>query len=374
MSHNPETDITMMREALKLAEQGRGYVSPNPLVGCVIANKHQQIIGKGFHERYGDSHAEVNAVRSVRDKSELDGATVYVSLEPCAHHGKTPPCAEMLAELPVSRIVYAAGDPNPKVNGKGAKLLREAGKKVTEGILEDDARKQNEFFFHHIQTGKPFITLKIAQTLDGYIAALDGSSQWITGKSARERVHLWRSHYDAVMIGSNTALQDNPKLTVRHVEGRNPKRIVIDGPGLLPDYLHLFSDQHEEKTILVTHNQKKVSERSDPMLQLMGKDYFRGQTIVVQKHDGHSDLREAILKLGSLNISSVLVEGGNQLSTALLRHNLVDKIHVFMAPKLLGAGTRSLHHLGVERMSEILSLRNVTWEQVGDDFLCTGYL
>ncbi len=374
MANSVKSDEYYMQRALQLAEKGRGYVAPNPLVGCVIVNQEGVIVGEGFHERYGEAHAEVNAVNSVEDSSELLNATVYITLEPCAHQGKTPPCANMLAGLPVKRVVYALGDPNPKVNGKGEQILRDAGKIVSKGVLENEAKLQNEFFLYHITTGKPFITLKIAQTLDGYTAALDGTSQWITGKPAREMVHLWRSQYDAVMIGRNTALEDNPKLTVRHVEGRNPLRIVIDGQFSLPRNLHLFSDQHEEKTIVITHNTSKAREESDPVLSLLDQDYFRGRTVLVGKRESHSDLREAIIKLGKMGISSVLVEAGNNLATALLSQNLVDKLHIFTAPKLLGSGTRSVSHIGIERINEMISLHKVEWNQVGDDMLCTAYL
>lgn len=364
-----------MKLALKIAGGGAGYVSPNPMVGCVIVDTDGNKIGQGYHERYGQAHAEVNAVNSVKEKSLLKDATLYVTLEPCAHDGKTPPCCEMLAELPLKRVVVAMEDPTEKVNGKGIKKLREAGTEVDVGLMEDEARRLNEFFLHYNDYNLPFVTLKIAQTLDGYIAAPDGDSQWISGDKARKKVHEWRSRYDAVMVGRNTALLDNPRLTVRHVDGRQPRRIVIDGKLDLPKELNLFTDQYEEKTIILTHNKEKFENEADPMLSMLQSDYFRGSTLLVPEKDGHTDLNEAFKKLAAEHkITSILVEAGQNLATALLRERLVDKLACFVAPKLLGGGTRSVMGMGIQRMNEILSFRKSNWEQIGEDMLFTGYL
>lgn len=363
-----------MKLALEVAEGGAGYVSPNPMVGCVIVNEEDNKIGQGCHERYGQAHAEVNAVESVKDKSLLKNATLYVTLEPCSHQGKTPPCADLLADLPIRRVVVAMEDPTEKVSGKGIKKLRDAGKEVDVGLMKDQAQKLNEFFLHREHYGMPFVTLKIAQTLDGYIAAPDGNSEWITGKASRKQVHKWRSRYDAVMVGRNTALLDNPRLTVRHVEGRQPKRIVIDGKLDLPKDLNLFTDQYEEKTIVLTHNKEKFENEADPMLSMLQPDYFRGATLLVSEKDGHTDLKEALKKLSSEHqITSVLVEAGQNLATALLRDRLVDKLACFVAPKMLGGGTRSVLDLDIQHMNEILSFRESRWEPVEDDMLFTGY-
>lgn len=366
-------DAKWMAEALELAKQGKGAVSPNPLVGCVIVDKDGNKIGEGYHRKFGEAHAEVNAVESVKDPKALKGATVYVTLEPCSHHGKTPPCAMMLAKLPIYRVVVAMKDPNPEVDGKGILHLRNKGIEVEIGVLQEEAEKLNEFFIHHQTFGRPFITLKIAQTADGYLAAADGESQWITGKKSRKLVHIWRSEYDAVLVGRTTAITDNPSLTVRHVSGRQPKRVVIDGPYELPKELNLFSDKFEEKTTIITWNKEASSTDADPMLKLMKQNYFRGDIIQVSKVDGHADLRQAFKILGNKGISSVLVEGGQQLSSALLKLGLVDKIELFIAPKLLGAGTRSLIGIGINKMRDIAELKDVTWTQIGDDMLLTGY-
>ncbi len=362
-----------MAKALELASQGRGCVSPNPLVGCVIISESGELIGEGYHKKIGEAHAEVRAVESVSDPERLNGATVYVNLEPCAHFGKTPPCADMLAKLPIQRVVIGMKDPNPKVDGQGILKLKNAGKEVTVGVMQKEAEQLNEFFIHHQTYGRPFITLKIAQTADGFVAAADGESKWISGTQSRKLVHKWRSEYDAVMIGRNTALADNPSLTVRHVSGRQPRRVVIDGPYELPRDLNLFSDKHEEKTIVLTWNKKASEEDADPMLKVMKQNYFRGEVVQTSRLEGHVNLREAFRLLGEKGITSVLVEGGQQLSSALIKEGLVDKLELFIAPKILGSGTRSILNIGIDRMRDIAELRDVTWQKVGDDMLLTGY-
>ena len=362
-----------MRQALELAEKGKGYVAPNPLVGCVIVSEEDEVIGKGYHKKFGEAHAEVNAIQSVEDPEKLKNATVYVTLEPCSHHGKTPPCAPMLAQLPIKRVVIAMKDPNPEVNGKGILHLRNNGVEVETGVLIKKAEELNEFFIHHLTFGRPFVTLKIAQTADGFLAAADGESQWITCKQSRKLVHRWRAVYDAVLVGRTTAMVDNPSLTVRHVTGRQPQRIVIDGPYELPRDLNLFSDKFEDKTTVITWNKEASSTDADPMLKMMQQNYFRGHILQVAKVDGHADLRQALKVLGEKGISSILVEGGQQLSSALIRQGLVDKLELFIAPKILGAGTRSLLNIGVNKMKEIAELKEVSWTQVGDDMLLTGY-
>ncbi len=369
-----EKDSFWMQQALDLARKGEGYVSPNPMVGCVIVSKDGERIGAGYHQKYGEAHAEVNAVESVKDKKELKDATVYVSLEPCAHFGKTPPCSKMLSELPISRVVVAHKDPNSKVNGAGLSEIRNAGIQVDVGIMQKEAESLNEFFIHHQTFGRPFITLKVAQTADGYTAAPDGDSKWISGKASRKLVHEWRAKYDAVLVGRSTAMVDNPSLTVRHVSGRQPKRIVIDGPYELPRELNLFSDKHEEKTIVATWNKKASESDADPMLKLMKQNYFRGEVIQVSKKDGHTNLQQLFKELGARDITSVLVEGGQQLSTALLKAGLVDKLELFISPKLLGGGTRSILNLGINKMRDITELKEVTWTKAGDDILLSGYL
>ena len=363
-----------MQRALNLALRGLGYVSPNPMVGCVIVSRDGDIIGEGYHERYGKPHAEVNAVQSVEDRSHLKGATVVVTLEPCSHHGKTPPCADMLAELPIERVIIAMKDPNPAVNGKGIRKLQSAGIEVVTGILQKEAEQLNEKWLHALELGRPFVTLKIAQTADGYIAAPNGDSKWISSEESRKKVHQWRSEDDAVMVGRNTALHDNPSLTVRLVEGRQPRRVVIDGPFELPQHLNLFSDQYEEKTIVITYNKEKWEKESDPMLKMLQSNYFRGEVIYAEPSAGHVRLKDALRKLHENGIQSLLVEGGQQLSSALIRDGLVDRLQLFISPKLLGGGTKSLLGLNVQRMEDIVPFRDFSWETSGPDMLLTANL
>lgn len=369
-----KSDKIWMQRALSLAEKGRGYVSPNPMVGCVIVSEEGDVIGEGYHERFGQAHAEVNAVKSVGDSSRLKNATVYVTLEPCSHHGKTPPCADMLAELPIKRVVAGMKDPSEHVNGKGLDRIRKSGIEVEIGVLQKETRQLNEFWLHYLEFNRPFITLKIAQTADGYIAAPNGDSKWISSNESREQVHRWRSRMDAVMVGRNTALYDNPSLTVRLVEGRQPKRVVIDGPFELPRNLNLFSDQFEEKTIIITHNKEKSQDEADPMLKMLQSNYFRGEIIHVEKVNGHSRLKEAMHKLADTGITSLLVEGGQQMSSTLLKKGLVDRLQLFIAPKLLGGGTKSVVGLDINRMEDIVPFRDFTWRQSGQDILLTANL
>lgn len=367
-----EKDKIWMQRALNLASKGAGYVSPNPMVGCVVVSSEGDIIGEGYHERFGKAHAEVIAIQSVRDERKLQGATLYVTLEPCSHHGKTPPCSEMLGELPLRRVVVAMKDPNPKVNGKGILYLKERGIKVETGLQKEKAEELNRFFIHYSEFGRPYVTLKVAQTADGYIAAPNGDSEWITGLEARELVHRWRSGYDAVMVGRRTVELDNPSLTVRHVEGRQPLRVVIDGPFSLSRDRMLFTDKYEEKTIIITHNRERVETDADPMLKLMQTNYFRGKVLVVDELDGHTNLKSAVTELGNNGITSLLVEGGQAISTALIKAGMVDQLELFISPALLGGGTRSILGLGINRMEEIIEFRHVEWTRIGKDMLLTA--
>lgn len=365
-------DEKWMKVAIRAAEKGRGYVSPNPLVGCVIVSADGRLLGKGYHERYGLDHAEISALKAVKNERDLIDATVYITLEPCSHFGKTPPCALKLAELPIKRVVVSIEDPNPKVSGRGIQLLRSNHMQVDVGLLEDEARLQNEFFLHHITTRRPFVMLKIAQTLDGYTAAQNGDSQWISCEESRKKVHYWRSIYDGVMIGRYTAQFDNPRLTVRYVSGRQPRRIVVDGPGDLPDHLNLFNDQYVDKTILISHNRELMQTEGDILSLISGKK-SPSKIITVTQQDGHADLDLALAKLGDMGISSIMVESGGSLGSALLKHRLVNKLELFIAPKLLGGGKRSILGLGIERMQEVMEFNRVDWKPSGTDMLFTGY-
>jgi diaminohydroxyphosphoribosylaminopyrimidine deaminase/5-amino-6-(5-phosphoribosylamino)uracil reductase len=368
-----ENDRYWMQYVLELAAKGAGHVSPNPMVGCVILSSDGHKIGEGWHEQYGSAHAEINALRSVKNKTQLQDATVYVNLEPCAHHGKTPPCAEALAGLPLKRVVVAMEDPNPKVNGTGLALLRAKGIQVEVGLLENEAKILNEVFLHRIRYGKTWVLLKIAQSLDGHINTGDEQAGLFSHKESQRLVHQWRAQNDGVMIGSGTALKDNPRLTVRHVSGRQPKRVVIDGKGLLPDDLWLFKDQYSNQTIRVTHT-PVASTSTDPLLELMMKGSYPLNTLQVANKKGYCDLNELLYRLPEYGIHSLLVEGGQQLSTALLREQLVDKLAIFITPKLFGGGPATFAIPGGSTTTDIIQLNRVNWKPVGDDLLCTAYL
>lgn len=370
---NKEDNIWMQR-ALSLAEKGRGYTSPNPLVGAVIVSEEGNIIGEGYHQKYGKEHAEVLAVRSVKNRDLLKNATIYVTLEPCAHHGQTPPCATMLAELPLKRAVVAMRDPFSEVDGKGIKILKNSDISVDVGVLREEAEKLNEAWLHYVRFSRPFVTLKIAQTADGYIAAPNGDSKWISSGDSRTEVHRWRNNSDAVLVGRNTAKHDNPSLTVRMVEGRQPTRVVIDGPLELPRNLNLFSDQYEERTIVVTYNKTKAEEIADPMLKMLQSNYFRGKILIVEEQNGHTNLKQMLEKLAENGVTSLLVEGGRDLSTALLKLGLVDRLKFFISPKLLGGGTKSIQGLGINRMEDLVPFRHFSWSRIGPDMLLTADL
>ncbi len=361
-----------MTRALQLAEQARGLTSPNPMVGCVILDSQGQLIGEGYHARAGEDHAEIIALHSVEDSSLLKGSTLYVTLEPCSHIGKTPACAPVVARSGVRRVVIGMQDPSSKVNGQGIRILKESGIEVEVGVMQEACEKLNEYWLFATATGLPFITLKIAQSADGYLANPDGDSKWISCEESRKTVHRWRSEMDAVMVGRQTAEIDNPSLTVRLVEGRQPRRIVLDGPLQLPSSLNLFSDAYEEKTILVTWNREKAEALHDPMLKLLQSDYFRGEVILVDRTpDGHIDLHHAFKELAHRGIYSILIEGGQQLSSVLLSRNMVDRLQLFIAPYLMGNGLRSLV---VDRLGEYAHpqrLRSMRWTPSGIDQLLT---
>lgn len=363
-----EFDERMMRRALELAARGNGTVSPNPMVGAVIVNSRGETIGEGWHQQFGGPHAEVNALRDA-GQQDLDGATLYVTLEPCSHQGKTPPCAETVAATNIRRVVVAMRDPNPLVSGRGNRRLREAGIEVSVGTLEKEARQLNETYIHYITTGTPFITIKMAQTLDGFTALPSGESRWITGEPARRRVHQLRAVYDAVMVGTRTAAIDDPSLTLRYgVEGRNPKRIVLDRELTLPSNLRLFTDGHQDLTIVVTSETLLESDRARELRQ-------SGVRLVGAPVTARGlRLPDVFRQLGELGIASIMVEGGAQFAGALIKERLSQKLILFLAPKLFGHGFPAFAGLDdVERLDDAytLNLRHV--EPVAEDLMMVAY-
>jgi diaminohydroxyphosphoribosylaminopyrimidine deaminase/5-amino-6-(5-phosphoribosylamino)uracil reductase len=307
-----------MRRALELAEWGRGSVSPNPMVGCVIVYQ-DRIIGEGHHHQYGGPHAEVNAINSVQNPDFLKAATVYVTLEPCAHWGKTPPCANLLVEKQVKKVVIAAIDTNPLVGGKGIEILKNAGIEVETGVLEKEARWQNRRFFTQIEKNRPYVILKWAQTQDGFVARENFSSKWISGSQSRQLVHKWRAEDDAILVGKNTALHDNPSLNVRDWAGKNPMRIVLDAKLELSQNLTLF-----DQTIpTVCYNSKKSEIQENLNFVNLGDQFGM--------HDILKDLH-------SRKIQSLIVEGGTKVLSQFIENSLWDEARIFTGKVKFGTG------------------------------------
>lgn len=307
-----------MRRALELAESGRGYVSPNPLVGCVIVHG-DHIIGEGFHEIYGGPHAEVNSINDVKNPELLSESTAYVSLEPCTHWGKTPPCANLLVEKGLKKVVIGSLDSNPLVGGKGVKTLRNAGIEVVTGVLEKEVRVQNRRFFTQIEKKRPYVILKWAQSKDGFVARSDYSSKWISNPRSRQFGHKWRAEEDAILVGKNTAKYDNPSLTVRDWTGKNPLRLVIDPNLELPENLNLF----DQIVPTICFNTVK-SERTD--------------NLEFVKLEPGFELKEVLEDLNYRKIQSLIVEGGSFVLNKFIEEGLWDEARVFTGPTKFGEG------------------------------------
>jgi len=355
-------DKAFMERALQLAKRGAGYVSPNPLVGCVIVSPQGTVLGEGWYERFGGPHAEVNAVRDAENHNNpVEGSTVYVTLEPHAHFGKTPPCTDLLIRNRISRCVIGTLDSNPKVSGHGVEQLKNAGIEVTVGVLEEKAKEVTRFFLKHITTGVPYVTLKIASSIDGKVALKSGEARWITSEASRKLVHQMRAEHDAVLIGKGTALRDDPTLTVRNVEGRDPYRIILDSQLSLPRTLKLFNDENKEKTfVLVT---KKVrDEKSDTVTYLENRGI---KVLPISSGKEMLELEEVLKEIGSQNITSVLVEPGSSLAGSFFRSLAFDELALFLAPKVLGGdATPSVGPLSLEYLSAAPQLQLYSLEQV----------
>jgi diaminohydroxyphosphoribosylaminopyrimidine deaminase / 5-amino-6-(5-phosphoribosylamino)uracil reductase len=359
-STGTDTDRRYMELALSLAEKGRGHTSPNPMVGAVIV-LDGEIVGQGFHRKAGDDHAEIMALREAGECAR--GATLYVTLEPCCHFGKTPPCSESIIKNGIKRVVAAMTDPNPLVCGGGFTSLHRHHIEIESGVLEDRARKLNEAYFKYIRTKIPFVTLKLAMTLDGRIADRDGGSRWITGPEARKRVHLLRAWSDAVMVGAGTVLADNPRLTVRDAEGSNPWRIILDSHLRSPLDSHVFDDT---RVIVVTGEKPDTAKL--PELGRRGIEVWQ-----IESKEGKISLNDVLRKMGERSMTSLLCEGGSALATTLLREGFVDKLCIFFAPKILGRGIEGVGDLGIQTIDRAVHIGNRELEELDDDILITGY-
>lgn len=364
-------DRTMMKRALELAQRGGAKTSPNPMVGAVIADQEGRVIAEGWHREAGGPHAEIEALMRVPPGTDLTGATLYVTLEPCAHQGRTPPCADAVVASGIGRAVVSIRDPYPLVDGRGIKRLREGGLEVIVGFMEAESRRMNESWLHYVKSGRPFVTVKVAQSLDGYIALPDGESQWITGELARQEVHRIRSQSDGVMVGRKTALQDNPSLTVRHgIEGKTPWRVVLDRRLELPHDLKLFTDEHREKTILMIGEDFAEDHRAN-VLRDMGVIV---EALPVEGNPEYLQLKHVVDRLGARKITSLLVEGGAEVIDTMIADNLVDKLIIFYGPKLLGHGLKSFRKIATPTLDQARGVNISRVEMIGEDVMLEGYL
>lgn len=352
-----------MRRAVALAEKGRGFTSPNPVVGAVVV-KDGEIIGKGYHRKFGQAHAEVNALEEAGLAAR--GATLYVTLEPCSFYGKTPPCVDKVLASGVKRVVIGMIDPNPLVNGKGIALLRARGVAVTENVLEAEAIELNPGYIKHITSGLPYITVKIAQTLDGQIATCSGHSRWITTEAARSEAHRIRSANDAILIGVGTVLTDDPQLTVRLVKGKTPKRLVLDSELKIPLDSKLLSDSMTGQTIIVT----TTAGSADKVKRIQDK----GAEVLIVEADrnGQVDIPKLLPRLGAKGITSVLVEGGNRVFTTIFKSRIVDRLICFIAPKITGLGIAAVGDLGIRNINAAIGIKNIRIKRFEDDLMITG--
>jgi len=358
-------DLRFMQTALRLARRGLGHTSPNPCVGAIVV-KGDKIIGQGYHRRAGGPHAEIFALAEAG--KQAGGADLYVTLEPCCHFGRTPPCVNAILQAGIKRVFVAAGDPNPKVRGKGLAKLQAAGVEVHPGLREAEARALNEAYNKYITTGFPFVSLKLASSLDGKIAAPNGESRWLTGKAARKFVHRLRATQDAILVGTETILKDDPELTVRSVQGTNPRRIILDAKGRIPLSARVFAPS-SPPPIVATTSLAKAAYRK--VLTAAGVE-----VIILPAKAGRVDLTALVKALGEREITSLLVEGGGKIAAGFLEAGLVDKACFIFAPMIIGGekAPLSVAGTGISKLSEVWKLTQVQYKQLGDDLAVIGYL
>lgn len=357
-----------MQMALELAEKGRGFTAPNPMVGAVVV-RDGQVVGQGYHEAVGGPHAEVNAIDDAGEAAR--GADLYVTLEPCNHTGRTPPCTEKILAAGIRRVIMAMADPNPEVAGGGRVCLQQRGIEVTSGICEDRARQLNEVFVKFSATRKPFVALKCAATLDGRIATRTGDARWVTGEAARGFGHRLRHWLDGILVGVNTVRMDNPSLTTRlaDVDGRDPVRLILDTHLNTPVDAKVLRQQSESGTIIFCQSSVDPSRRQ--ALEAAG-----ARVIAVPEKDGRIDLGALMPPLGELGVTSLLIEGGAEVIASALAADIVDKIYFFYAPKILGGddGVPICRGRGPELMRQCKSVKGLDVRRLGEDVLISGYL
>lgn len=361
-------DIKYMKRAIELAKKGKGYTNPNPMVGAVIV-KDGQIIGEGYHEKYGKFHAEVNAFNNCNVNSE--GATMYVTLEPCAHHGNTPPCAERIVAEKIKKVVIGLVDPNPLVNHKGIQILEDAGIEVITGVLAEDIKEMNEIFYHFIQHKTPYVIMKTAMSIDGKIATKTGDSKWISNEKARYFGHELRHEVSGILVGINTVLADDPLLTTRlkDKKGKDPHRIILDSNLRIPLDSKILNLNSDAKTFIATT--EKASKEKITKLESLG-------VIVISTHSVNSqvDLNALMKILGGYNIDSLLIEGGGTVNFSFLKNNLVHKIYTFIAPMIIGGSEAKtpVSGEGISFISEAIHLSSFETQLIDNNILIIGKL
>lgn len=361
-------DIFYMERALEIAREGTGKTKTNPLVGCVIV-KDDKIIGQGSHLKFGDNHAEVNAILDAKSRGEdIRGATLYVNLEPCSHYGKTPPCAERIVKEGIRRVVIGTSDPFEKVSGRGIKILEDAGISVTEGLCEEECLNLNERFFTYLKNKRPFVVLKAGMSLDGKIATETGESQWITSEFSRAHGHELRGQLDAIMVGIGTILADDPTLNTRHGKYKNnPIRIITDSSLRIPLDAKVLRDDLESICIIAT------TEACDKEKLEKLKSMKNVEILICKDKDKKVDLKDLMEKLKDYDISSILLEGGRTLNAEMLKNKLVDKFYFFIAPILLGSkGIPAIGDLEIDELKDAIRIKDMKSEKLFDDILVTG--
>ncbi len=355
-------DKFFMGLALKLAGKGRGRTSPNPMVGAVIV-RNNKIVGEGYHRRAGLEHAEIAALKKAGP--EAKGATLYVNLEPCNHFGKTPPCTEAIIKSGIKKVVAAMKDPNPVNNGKGNKRLKEAGIRIISGILEQDAEQLNKFFVKYITTGRPFVIVKAAQSLDGKIATRTGESKWISSEESRKFVRELRKQVDAIMVGANTVVKDNPLLTAAS-RAKQPVKIIVDTELRTPVNARILSKESPAKVII-------AATKKAPKNKIKSFAKLNCEILILKEKNKKVNLRQLMKELGKREITSVLVEGGGELIGGLVEERLVDKFLFFISPKIIGGrdAITSVEGKGAGIIENSLNLKNTEYKTIGKDLLIT---
>ncbi|OYT15941.1 MAG: riboflavin biosynthesis protein RibD [Bacteroidetes bacterium 4572_77] len=350
----------IMSDVLDLAKKGKGNVSPNPLVGCVIT-KNGKVISQGFHEKFGEAHAERKAILAA-DKSELDGAELYVNLEPCCHHGKTPPCTDLIIESKIKKVFVGMQDPNPLVAGKGITQLISAGIEVETGILEKEAKFLNRAFIKNITKQEPYVILKMGISLDGFIATSTGESQWITCQESRKQVHKLRAEVDAVLVGKNTAVLDKPQLNVRHIDGRDPKKVIIDS------HLKVLDKSEEEKSYLKDAIIYCIDDSKALENHFIDENNIKIKKLnEVQNRPSLNELLKDIYS--NEKIGMLLVEGGAELASSFIEQDLADEILIYIAPMILGNGKNVFAGFDAKQLANAKKFEVINHQKIGDDVL-----